>query len=98
MVGVNYFSLAVMYSLAGLFMPTDGNVYAAPRPHATPEFSPISRYEGKGEDLHSFNVGTTYHRRPSIDDKLIGNHVKTAASSPQQPHYFSTTNLMQYVQ
>jgi hypothetical protein len=93
---VNYFSLAVMYQLAGLNMPTDGNVYAAPRTHTTPEFSPISQYERKGESPQSFNVGTTYQRGPSIDDKvLLPPH---QVSNIQLPQYFSTTNVMQYVQ
>ncbi len=87
-----------MYQLAGLSMPTDGNVYAAPRTHATAEFSPISRYEGNGERPLSFNAGTTYQRGPSIDDKLLLPQDQIGISNTQQPRYFSTTNFMQYVQ
>lgn len=86
-----------MYSLAGLSMPTDGNVYAAPRTHTTPEFNPISRYEGKGEGPQAFNVGTTYQRGPSIDDKLLLPQNQVGTSNTQR-NYFTTTNLMQYVQ
>ena len=84
--------------ISGLYEPTDGNMFAHPRMHGGMEFNPVSRYEGKGEGPTAFNAGTTYRRGPSIDNKLSGNDVKTGASHPQEPTYFSTTNFMQYIQ